>query len=56
MTAAFGAGLQSTFKIGHVGNVNLSLFANLKESLFVLTDGIDSRTRITIGLGVECNE
>lgn len=56
MTAAFGAGLQSTFKIGHVGNVNLSLFANLKESLFVLTDGIDSRTRITLGLGVECNE
>lgn len=56
MKAAFGAGLQSTYKIGHVGNVNLSLFTNLKQSLFVLTDGIDSRTRITIGLGVECNE
>ena len=56
MKAAFGAGIQSTFKIGHVGNANLSLFTNLKESLFVLTDGIDSRTRITIGLGVECNE
>lgn len=56
MKAAFGAGFQSSFVIGHIGNINLALFANLKESLLVLTDGIDSRTRITIGLGVECNE
>lgn len=56
MKTGFGAGLQSAFLLGNLGNVNLALFINFRESLFVLNDGIDSRSRITIGFGVENNE
>ena len=56
MKTGFGAGLQSAFLLGKPGNVNLALFINFRESLFVLNDGIDSRSRITIGFGVENNE
>lgn len=56
MKTAFGAGAQATFLFGNIGNVNLAFFLNLRESLFVLNDGIDNRTRLTIGLGVENNE
>ena len=56
MKTGFGAGFQSAFLLGNLGNVNLALFINFRESLFVLNDGIDSRSRITIGFGVENNE
>ena len=52
----FGTGLQTTYLLGNLGNINLALFVNLRESFLSLNDGIDSRTRITIGFGVENNE
>ena len=50
MKTGFGAGLQSAFLLGNLGNVNLALFINFRESLFVLNDGIDSRSRILLDL------
>ena len=56
MLAAMGLGGQATLNLGSVGNVNLGLFFSLREALFIETSGLDSRTRITIGFGVENNE
>ena len=53
---AFGTGVQSSYVLGTLKNINLSLFLNIKESLFLMDNGIDSQTRITIGFGVKSNE
>lgn len=56
MLAAFGFGGQSSFNLGSVGNMNLAFFVSLRETLFIEKTGIDSRTRITLGFGVENND
>ena len=54
--AAFGFGGQSAFNLGTVGNINLAFFVSFREALFIEKNGIDSRTRISLGFGVENNE
>ena len=56
MNFALSAGLQNTIILGNLGNLNIGLFLNFRESFFLLKDGFDSRTRITIGFGVENND
>lgn len=56
MLAAIGFGCQTSFNLGNIGNINLGLFFSLRETLLIETTGVDSRTRFTIGLGVESNE
>lgn len=54
----FAGGFGSTISIplADIGNIKISSFINARETLLIKNSGLDSRTRITLGIGVESNE